>query len=192
VVIVQDADLEYDPSEIKDVIQPILDGVADVVFGSRFMVRKASRVLYFYHFLANKALTFFSNMLTNVNFSDVETGYKAFRGEIIRNMVITSSGFGFEIEVTAKVCKLRCATYEVPISYYGRTYEQGKKIGLKDGIAALWYVLRYNWFTSLQASYRAIPSLPATAPLADGAPLPGPETDPRIVHSRRVDAPLES
>jgi glycosyltransferase involved in cell wall biosynthesis len=186
VVIVQDADLEYDPSEIKDVIQPILDGVADVVFGSRFMVRKASRVLYFYHFLANKALTFFSNMLTNVNFSDVETGYKAFRGEIIRNMVITSSGFGFEIEVTAKVCKLRCATYEVPISYYGRTYEQGKKIGLKDGIAALWYVLRYNWFTSLQASYRVIPSLPATAP------PPGPETDPRIAHSRRVDAPLES
>jgi glycosyltransferase involved in cell wall biosynthesis len=188
VVIVQDADLEYDPSEIKDVIQPILDGVADVVFGSRFMVRKASRVLYFYHFLANKALTFFSNLLTNVNFSDVETGYKAFRGEIIRNMIITSSGFGFEIEVTAKVSKLRCATFEVPISYYGRTYEQGKKIGMKDGIAALWYVLRYNWFTSLKASYRTIPKLPANAP-----PFPpGPETDQQTVHSRRVDARLES
>jgi glycosyltransferase involved in cell wall biosynthesis len=195
VVIVQDADLEYDPSEIKDVIQPILDGVADVVFGSRFMVRKASRVLYFYHFLANKALTFFSNLLTNVNFSDVETGYKAFRGEIIRNMIITSSGFGFEIEVTAKVCKLGCATYEVPISYYGRTYEQGKKIGLKDGVAALWYVLRYNWFTSLKASYRTIPSLGAAA--SPFSPLeainqPESETDQRTVHSHRVDAQFES
>jgi glycosyltransferase involved in cell wall biosynthesis len=192
VVIVQDADLEYDPSEIKDVVQPILDGVADVVFGSRFMVRKASRVLYFYHFLANKALTFFSNVLTNVNFSDVETGYKAFRGEIIRNMIITSSGFGFEIEVTAKVCKLGCATYEVPISYYGRTYEQGKKIGLKDGIAALWYVLRYNWFTSLKASYRTIPNLRASEPPFEAAKQPGSETDQRTVHSRPVDAPLES
>lgn len=157
IVIVQDADLEYDPAEIKDVIQPIVDGFADVVYGSRFLVRKAARVLYFYHYLANKSLTFFSNLLTNVNFSDVETGYKAFRGEIIRNMVITSKGFGFEIEVTAKIAKLGCATYEVPISYYGRTYEQGKKIGMKDGLAALWYIVRYNWFTSLQASYRVVP-----------------------------------
>ncbi len=159
IVIVQDADMEYDPSEIKDVVQPIVDGLADVVYGSRFLVRKAARVLYFYHYLANKALTLFSNILTNVNFSDVETGYKAFRGEIIRNMIITSKGFGFEIEVTAKVCKLRCATFEVPISYYGRTYEEGKKIGLKDGIAALWYVIRYNWFTTLAASYRTVPRL---------------------------------
>jgi glycosyltransferase involved in cell wall biosynthesis len=131
IVIVQDADLEYDPAEIQDVIQPILNGVADVVYGSRFLVRKAARVLYFYHYLANKALTFFSNLLTNINLSDVETGYKAFRGEIIRDMIITSSGFGFEIEVTAKVCKLGCACFEVPISYYGRTYDEGKKIGLK-------------------------------------------------------------
>lgn len=154
IVIVQDADLEYDPSEIQTVIQPILDGVADVVYGSRFLVRKAARVLYFYHYLANKALTFCSNLLTNVNFSDVETGYKAFRGSVIRDMIITSSGFGFEIEVTAKVTKLGCACFEVPISYYGRTYHQGKKIGTRDGILAFWYIIRYNLFTSLRKSFR--------------------------------------
>ncbi len=159
IVIVQDADLEYDPSEIETVIDPIVKGVADVVFGSRFMVRKAARVLYFYHFLANKGLTFLSNLLTNVNLTDVETGYKAFRGEIIRNMTITSAGVGFEIEVTAKVAKLKCMMYEVPISYYGRTYEQGKKIGVKDGFHALWYILYYNLFVSLEASYRNVPRL---------------------------------
>lgn len=159
IVIVQDADLEYDPAEIVDVIQPIVDGHADVVYGSRFLIRKAARVLYFYHYLANKSLTFLSNLLTNVNFSDVETGYKAFRGEIIRNMIITSSRFGFEIEVTAKVCKLYCATYEVPISYYGRTYEQGKKIGLSDGFAALWYLVKYNLLTDLKRSFVTMPVL---------------------------------
>lgn len=159
VVIVQDADLEYDPSEIPGVIQPILDGKADVVYGSRFLVRKASRVHYFYHFIANKLLTFCSNLFTNINLTDVETGYKAFRSEIMRNMVITSSGFGFEIEVTAKVTKLRCIIYEVPISYYGRSYEEGKKIGALDGVAAFWYVLRYNVFCSLQSSYVKVPVL---------------------------------
>jgi glycosyltransferase involved in cell wall biosynthesis len=157
IVIVQDADLEYDPAEIPEVIQPILDGKADVVYGSRFLVRKASRVLYFYHYLANKLLTFTSNLFTNVNLTDVETGYKAFRSDIMRNMVITSSGFGFEIEVTAKVAKLGCAIYEVPISYYGRTYEQGKKITAKDGIAAFWYIVKYNLFCSLQSSYASLP-----------------------------------
>lgn len=159
IVIVQDADLEYDPVEIPDVIQPILDGKADVVYGSRFLVRKASRVLYFYHFLANKLLTFTSNLFTNINLTDVETGYKAFRSEIMRNMVITSSGFGFEIEVTAKIAKLGCAIYEVPISYYGRTYEQGKKIGPWDGVAAFWYIVKYNLFCSLRSSYVEVPSL---------------------------------
>jgi glycosyltransferase involved in cell wall biosynthesis len=158
IVIVQDADLEYDPSEIKDLIGPILDGKADVVYGSRFLVRKAARVLYFYHYLANKALTFVSNLFTNINLTDVETGYKAFRGDIIRNMKITSSGFGFEIEVTAKVAKLRCAIYEVPISYYGRTYEEGKKIGFLDGLAAGWYVLKFNLFCSLNNSFRVLPA----------------------------------
>ncbi len=157
-VIVQDADLEYDPAEIPHVIEPILRGQADVVYGSRFLVRRASRVLYFYHYLANRGLTFFSNLFTNVNMTDVETGYKAFRGEIIRQMRIVSRGFGFEIEVTAKVAKLRCAIYEVPISYHGRTYEEGKKIGVRDGIAALWYILRFNLLCSLTDSYRQVPA----------------------------------
>ena len=159
IVIVQDADLEYDPAEIPAVIEPIVEGRADVVFGSRFLVRKASRVLYFYHYLANKLLTFTSNFFTNLNMTDVETGYKAFRSEIMRSMVITSRGFGFEIEVTAKVAKLGCAVYEVPISYYGRTYEQGKKIGMKDGIAAFWYIARYNLLCSLDSSYKEVPQL---------------------------------
>ena len=161
IVIVQDADLEYNPSDIGEIITPILDGEADVVYGSRFLVRRTARVLYFYHYLANKGLTFVSNLFTNVNLTDVETGYKAFRGDIIREMTITSSHFGFEIEVTAKVAKLRCRIYEVPISYYGRTYEEGKKIGPMDGVAALWYIIKFNLFCSLEKSYR---HLPAKAP----------------------------
>ena len=159
VVIVQDADLEYDPAEIGDVIHPIISGFADVVYGSRFMVKKAARVLYFYHYLANKGLTFLSNALTNLNITDVETCYKAFRGDIIRNMRITSSGFGFEIEVTAKIAKLGCVLYEVPISYYGRTYEQGKKITYLDGVAAFYYVLRFNLFCSRKRSFVRAPEL---------------------------------
>jgi hypothetical protein len=131
--------------------------MADVVFGSRFLVRRATRVLYFYHYLANQGLTFLSNVFTNLNITDVETGYKAFRGEIIRSMTLTSSGFGFEIEVTAKIAKLKCAVYEVPVSYYGRTYEEGKKISMMDGIAALWYIVKFNLLTSLASSYVEVP-----------------------------------
>ena len=146
IVIIQDADLEYDPAEIIHVIEPILSGRAHVVYGSRFLVRRAARVLFYYHYLANHFITFISNMLTNLNMTDVETGYKAFRGDLIRNMEIQSRGFGFEIEVTAKVARLRVPVYEVPISYYGRTYSEGKKIGLWDGIHAIWYVFRFNLF----------------------------------------------
>jgi glycosyltransferase involved in cell wall biosynthesis len=159
IVIVQDADLEYDPAEIADVIAPILSNRADVVYGSRFLIRRATRVLYYRHYLANRFITGLSNLLTDMNFTDVETCYKAFRGEIIRNMIITSQRFGFEVEVTAKIAKLGCRTYEVPISYYGRTYQEGKKIGFKDGVQALWYILKYNLFTGLEASFRQIPDL---------------------------------
>jgi len=154
IVIVQDADLEYDPAEINEVVAPIQEGKADVVLGSRFLVRRASRSVYFRHFMANKFITFLSNLLTDLNLTDVETCYKAFRGDIIRRMVITSTGFGFEVEVVAKVAKLKCRVYEVPISYYGRSYEEGKKIGTRDGIMALWYIIKYNIFTSKKASFR--------------------------------------
>ena len=163
IVIVQDADLEYDPAEIPLVIDPIINNHADVVFGSRFLVRRATRVLYYYHFVGNRFLTTLSNVLTNLNMTDVETGYKAFRGDIIRNMIIVSHGFGFEVEVTAKIAKLGCTVYEVPISYYGRTYEEGKKIGFKDGLEALWLVVRFNLFTSRRASFRGIPNLESVA-----------------------------
>jgi glycosyltransferase involved in cell wall biosynthesis len=144
IIIIQDADLEYDPSEISSVIAPILEDKADVVYGSRFLVRKAARVLYFYHFLANKFLTFCSNLFTNRNMTDIETCYKAFRAGVIKPLPLTSRGFGMEVEITALVCKTRARTYEVPISYYGRTYEEGKKIGVMDGAKALWYIAYYN------------------------------------------------
>lgn len=159
IVIVQDADLEYDPDEIGNVIEPILSGKADVVYGSRFLVRRATRVLYFYHYLANKFLTFVSNLLTNLNMTDIETCYKAFRGDIIRNMIIVSEGFGFEVEATAKAAKLGCAIYEVPISYYGRTYAEGKKIGVTDGLIAVWLILRFNLLCGLRGSFRQLPQL---------------------------------
>jgi glycosyltransferase involved in cell wall biosynthesis len=152
IMIVQDADLEYDPNEILDVISPIQEDVADVVYGSRFLVKRASRVLYFYHYVANKFLTLLSNILTNRNMSDIETCYKAFRREVIAPLELTSHGFGMEVEITAMVCKTRARTYEVPISYYGRTYDEGKKIGFVDGVAAIWYILFYNLIAPLTQS----------------------------------------
>jgi glycosyltransferase involved in cell wall biosynthesis len=154
IVVVQDADLEYDPSEIAHLISPITRGVADVCLGSRFLVHRAGRVLYYRHYLANKLLTFLNNILTDLNITDVETGYKAARAEIVKNMIIESSGFGFEIEFVAKCKKIGARIYEVPISYYGRTYEEGKKIGLKDGLDALWYLMKFNLLTRLKQSYQ--------------------------------------
>ena len=146
IVIIQDADLEYDPNEYSIVIGPILDNKADVVFGSRFISNRPHRVLYYWHSVGNGILTCLSNMLTNLNLSDMETCYKAFKREIIQSITIEENRFGFEPEITAKVAKLRCRIYEVGISYYGRTYEEGKKIGWKDGFRALYCIIKYNLF----------------------------------------------
>ncbi|MBD2098815.1 glycosyltransferase family 2 protein [Trichocoleus sp. FACHB-591] len=146
IVIVQDADLEYDPQEYPLMIQPILDGKADVVFGSRFMGGRPHRVVYYWHMLGNKFLTTLSNMLTNINLTDMETCYKAFKREVIQAVKIEENRFGFEPEVTAKVAKMDCRIYEVGISYYGRTYKEGKKIGWKDGFRAIYCILKYNLF----------------------------------------------
>lgn len=147
IVIVQDADLEYDPQEYPLMIQPILDGKADVVFGSRFMGGRPHRVVYYWHMLGNKFLTTLSNMLTNINLTDMETCYKAFKREVIQAVKIEENRFGFEPEVTAKVAKMGCRIYEVGISYYGRTYKEGKKIGWKDGFRAIYCILKYNLFS---------------------------------------------
>lgn len=144
VCLIQDADLEYNPEEIPALLAPILSGKADVVYGSRFLVRKESRVLYYYHYLANKFLTLLSNLLTNLNMTDIETGYKVFRTHIVKDVGLTASGFGLEVEITALVSKVSARVYEVPISYYGRTYLEGKKIGMKDGLYAIGYIFYYN------------------------------------------------
>jgi glycosyltransferase involved in cell wall biosynthesis len=146
-VIVQDADLEYDPNEFNVLLRPMLRGVADVVYGTRFMGGRPHRILFFWHTIGNKFLTFLSNMFTNLNLTDMETCYKLFRTEIIQGLDLKEKRFGFEPEVTAKVARIpKIRIYEVGISYYGRTYDEGKKIGWKDGLRAIYCIFRYNFF----------------------------------------------
>ena len=184
VVVVQDADLEYDPQEYPKLLRPILDGKAEVVFGSRFAGGESQRVLYFWHSVGNKLLTLLSNMCTDLNLSDMETCYKMFRREVVQQITIEENRFGFEPEITAKVALLGCRIYEVGISYSGRTYKEGKKIGWKDGVRAIWCIAKYNFGPGARATQRRIRA--ELVPAAQSAPVRAPDAAYRPAY---LDAP---
>jgi glycosyltransferase involved in cell wall biosynthesis len=173
IVLVQDADLEYSPDDYPALLEPILSGKADVVFGSRFMGGQPHRVVYFWHFIGNKVLTLLSNMCTNVNLTDMETCYKVFRASIVKRLNLCENRFGFEPEITAKVARAGCRIYEVGISYAGRTYEEGKKITWKDGVRAIYAIMKYNFLAArpLKLTRRAGVSSIGSVPLRTAAKI---------------------